>query len=104
MGTWPVLGSDKIIAAHIVFENPEALDSPGHCTARIAYQRFVVRLCAGRTAQWLNLSSLATECGITHNTAKAWISVLEASYLVFLLRPHYASFNKCLVKMPKLYF
>lgn len=67
------------------------------------FQRFV-RLCAGRTGQLLNLSSLATECGITHNTAKSWISVLEASYLVFLLRPHHASFHKRLVKMPKLYF
>jgi hypothetical protein len=67
------------------------------------FQRFV-RLCAGRTGQLLNLSSLATECGITHNTAKAWISVLEASFLVFQLRPHHASFNKRLVKMPKLYF
>ncbi len=67
------------------------------------FQRFV-RLCAGRTGQLLNLSSLATECGITHNTAKSWISVLQASYLVFLLRPHHVSFNKRLVKMPKLYF
>ena len=67
------------------------------------FQRFV-RLCAGRTAQLLNLSSLAAECGITHNTAKSWISVLEASYLVFLLRPHHTNFNKRLVKMPKLYF
>ena len=68
-----------------------------------AFQRFV-RLCAGRTGQLVNFASLATECGITHNTAKAWISVLEASYLVFLLRPHYANFNKRLVKTPKLYF
>ena len=67
------------------------------------FQRFV-RLCAGRTGQLLNLSSLATESGITHNTAKAWVSVLEASYLVFLLRPHHANFNKRLVKTPKLYF
>jgi hypothetical protein len=67
------------------------------------FQRFV-RLCAGRTGQLLNLASLATECGITHNTAKAWISVLEASYLVFLLRPHHSNFNKRLVKTPKLYF
>ena len=67
------------------------------------FQRFI-RLCAGRTGQLLNLSSLATECGITHNTVKAWISVLEASYLVFLLRPHHENFNKRLVKMPKLYF
>lgn len=67
------------------------------------FQRFV-KLCAGRTGQLLNLSSLATECGITHNTAKAWISVLEASYLIFLLRPHSVNFNKRLIKMPKLYF
>lgn len=67
------------------------------------FQRFV-RLCAGRTGQLLNLSSLATECRITHNTAKAWISVLEASYLIFQLRPHHANFNRRLIKMPKLYF
>lgn len=68
-----------------------------------AFQRFV-RLCAGRSGQVLNLSSLANDCGVTHNTAKAWISVLEASYLVFLLRPHHANFNKRLIKSPKLYF
>jgi predicted AAA+ superfamily ATPase len=67
------------------------------------FQRFV-RLCAGRSGQILNLSSLATDCGITHNTAKAWISVLEASYLLFQLRPHHANFSKRLVKSPKLYF
>ncbi len=68
-----------------------------------SFQRFI-RLCAGRTGQLLNFSSLADECGITHNTAKAWISVLEASYIIFLLRPHHANFKKRLVKMPKLYF
>jgi hypothetical protein len=47
---------------------------------------------------------LATDCGITHNTAKSWISVLEASYILFQLRPHHANFNKRLVKSPKLYF
>ena len=67
------------------------------------FQRFV-RLCAGRSGQLLNLSSLASECGITHNTAKAWISVLEASYIIFLLRPYHTNFNKRLVKTPKLYF
>ena len=67
------------------------------------FQRFI-RLCAGRTSQLLNYSSLGTECGITHNTVKAWISVLEASYIIFLLRPHHANFKKRLVKMPKLYF
>lgn len=67
------------------------------------FQRFI-RLCAGRTGQLLNYSSLASECGITHNTVKAWISVLEASYILFLLRPHHANSKKRLVKMPKLYF
>jgi len=67
------------------------------------FQRFV-RLCAGRSGQLLNLSTLAADCGVTHNTAKAWISVLEASYLLFQLRPHHQNFNKRLVKSPKLYF
>ena len=68
-----------------------------------AFQRFV-RMCAARTGQLLNLSSLSTDCGITHNTAAAWISVLEASYIIFQLRPHFANFSKRLVKTPKLYF
>lgn len=67
------------------------------------FQRFV-RMCAARTGQILNLTSLGNDCGITHNTAKAWLSVLEASYLVFLLYPHYRNFGKRLVKSPKLYF
>jgi len=68
-----------------------------------AFQRFV-RFCAGRTGQLLNLSALATDCGITHGTARAWLSVLEASYLVFQLRPYHVNFNKRLIKTPKLYF
>ena len=68
-----------------------------------AFQRFV-RLCAGRTGQLVSLSQLAADTGITHNTAKAWLSVLEAAFLVFLLRPHHANFNKRLIKSPKLYF
>lgn len=68
-----------------------------------AFQR-VIRMCAARSGQLLNLSSLAADCGITHNTAAAWISVLEASYIIFLLRPHFSNFNKRLVKTPKLYF
>ncbi len=67
------------------------------------FQRFV-RLCAGRTGQLLSLNQLATDAGITHNTAKAWISILEASYLIFLLQPHHSNFNKRIVKSPKLYF
>ena len=67
------------------------------------FQRFV-RLCAGRSGQILHLTSLATDCGVTHHTAKAWISVLEASYIVFQLRPHPVNFSKRLIKAPKLYF
>ena len=67
------------------------------------FQRFL-KMCAGRIGQLLNLSALALECGITHNTAKAWLSVLEASFIVFLVMPFHKNFNKRLVKMPKLYF
>ena len=68
-----------------------------------SFQKFL-RMCAGRSGQLLNLSSLASDCGITHNTALSWISVLEASYIVFLLRPHHKNFGKRLVKSPKIFF
>lgn len=68
-----------------------------------AFGRFM-GLCAGRTGQLLNLSSLANDCGITHSTARRWLSVLEASFVVTLLRPHHRNFSKRLVKSPKLYF
>jgi len=67
------------------------------------FQRFV-KLCAGRTGQLLNLTNLAQECGVAPNTARAWLTVLEASYLVFLLPPYHRNFNKRVVKTPKLYF
>jgi predicted AAA+ superfamily ATPase len=67
------------------------------------FQRFL-RLAAGRTGQLLNLASLAQETGIAQSTARAWLAVLEASYIVHLLRPHHRNWGKRLVKMPKLYF
>lgn len=67
------------------------------------FGRFI-RLCAGRCGQLLNLSTLASDCGLTHSTARRWLSILEASFIVILLRPHYRNFNKRLVKLPKLYF
>jgi len=67
------------------------------------FERFV-RLCAGRTGQLLNMNSLALETGVDNKTIASWISVLESSFVVFLLRPHHRNFNKRLVKMPKLYF
>jgi len=67
------------------------------------FQRFL-KMCAARSGQLLNLSALAADCGISHVTAREWLSVLEASYVVYLLRPHHQNFGKRLVKMPKLYF
>lgn len=68
-----------------------------------AFQRFI-KLCAGRIGQLLNLSSLGNDCGISHNTAKSWLSILESSFIVFLLQPHHENFSKRLVKQPKIYF
>lgn len=66
--------------------------------------RTFVRMCAARTSQVLNLSALAADCGISSHTAKGWLSMLQASYLVFLLPPHHVNFGKQLTKSPKLYF
>jgi len=68
-----------------------------------AFSRFV-QLCAGRAGQLLSLSALASDCGITHTTARRWISVLEASFILLLLRPHHRNWGKRLIKSPKLYF
>ena len=67
------------------------------------FQRFV-ELCAGRSAQLLNYSSLANDCGISQPSAKAWLGVLEASFIAFRLPAFHANTRKRLVKMPKLYF
>ncbi len=68
-----------------------------------AFQRFL-RMCAARTAQLVNLSALGADCGVTVNTAKAWLSALEASYIVFTLPAWHANLGQRLVKAPKLYF
>jgi predicted AAA+ superfamily ATPase len=62
------------------------------------------RLCAGRIGQLLNLAGLASDAGISPNTARAWLSVLESSYILYRLQPYHRNFNKRLVKSPKLYF
>ena len=61
-------------------------------------------LCAGRNGQLLNTSSLGNDAGVDHTTVRRWLSILEASYLVMLLRPHHRNFGKRLIKSPKLYF
>ncbi len=63
-----------------------------------------IKLCAGRIGQLLNMSSLSNECDISVSTAQSWISVLEASYIIYLLKPDYNNYAKRLVKTPKLYF
>lgn len=67
------------------------------------FERFL-RLTAGRSGQILNMDSLANDVGVSAVTAKRWISMLAASYIIFLLKPHSRNFNKRLIKTPKLYF
>ena len=62
------------------------------------------RLCAGRIGQLLNYAGLASDAGISPNTAKSWLSILESSYILYRLQPYHHNFNKRLVKSPKLYF
>lgn len=68
-----------------------------------AFEQFI-SLCAARHGQELNLSSLAGEVGVTHPTAKAWIGVLEASYVLTVVPAFHRNFGKRVVKRPKLYF
>jgi hypothetical protein len=67
------------------------------------FQRFM-KLCAGRIGQLLNIEDIATNCGIHRKTAQQWLSILEKTYIIFLLKPHFNNFNKRMTKTPKLYF
>ena len=67
------------------------------------FEKFI-KLCAAGCGQILNYSSMANDCGVSHNTISSWIGILEASYIVYLLKPHHNNFNKRIIKMPKLYF
>lgn len=64
----------------------------------------LLSLLAGRVGQELNLSSLSVELGVDIKTIKSWIGILESSFIIYLLKPHYINFNKTLIKRPKLYF
>ncbi len=64
----------------------------------------LLRMCAGRTGQILNMTSLANDCGIDQKTVSAWLGILQSSYIIYLLKPYYNNFNKRIVKTPKLYF
>ena len=67
------------------------------------FQKFV-RLCAGRTGQIVNLSNISNEVGVSHNTIKGWLSILQASFIINLLYPYHKNFSKRILKSPKLYF
>ena len=68
-----------------------------------SFRRFV-RLCAGRVGQLANLSALGADTGVSHTTARHWLTILEASFVVFQLPPYFANIRKRLIKSPKLYF
>jgi predicted AAA+ superfamily ATPase len=72
-------------------------------TDTVNFLKFI-RLCAARAGQILNYSSLSNETGVSVETIRNWIYVLEASYICFLLKPYYKNFNKRIIKSPKLYF
>jgi uncharacterized protein len=61
-------------------------------------------MCAARCGQIINYSSFARDCGISPNTAKEWMNILEASFIIFRLNPYYRNYSKRLIKSPKLYF
>ena len=63
-----------------------------------------LQLLAARCGQRVNLTSLGNDTGVDHTTVKRWLSVLEASYIIFLIQPHFNNFNKKLIKSPKIYF
>jgi len=67
------------------------------------FEKFV-HLCAGRVGQLLNLQSLGNDVGTSHTTARSWLTLLEAGYVVFLLQPWYTNISKRQIKTPKLYF
>ncbi|MHA7131656.1 ATP-binding protein [Algoriphagus namhaensis] len=69
----------------------------------IVFERFV-RLLAGRVGQELNMSSLANDVGVDSKTIQSWIGILESSFIIHLLRPHFKNYNKMIVKRPKVYF
>ena len=107
-GFYPVL-FDREIPSDVFYQNyietyiQRDLSEILNIRDLMAFRRFL-RLCAGRSGQILNLSALAKDCGITQPTAKSWLSILESSFIVFLLEPYYENFNKRIIKSPKMYF
>ncbi|MBA3971828.1 MAG: DUF4143 domain-containing protein, partial [Bacteroidetes bacterium] len=72
-------------------------------TDLVVFERFI-SLLAGRCSQELNMSALSIETGVDHKTIQSWIGILESSFIIYLLKPHFKNFNKTIVKRPKIYF
>lgn len=107
-GSYPALYSKKV-PAQLLYKNyfqtyverdVRALTQVGDLTT---FRNFVM-LCAARVGQLVNLASLGSECGISDTTVKRWITILEASYIIFQLRPYHVNMGKRLVKAPKIFF
>lgn len=63
-----------------------------------------LRMCANRVGQIANFTPLGDDCGISHHNAREWVSLLETSEIIFLIKTHHKNYNKRLVQMPKIYF
>ncbi|MFI5334818.1 MAG: ATP-binding protein [Chlamydiales bacterium] len=74
-----------------------------HVKDLLQFQRFI-RICAGRIGQLLNLEGISNEVGVSSQTIKEWISILEASFVILRLQPYFENFGKRMVKAPKLFF
>jgi len=108
MGAYPRILDKKLkpadwLAAYVASYLERDVRSITNVGDLTAFQRFV-QLSAGRVAQLLNFSALAADCGVSQPTAKAWWSVLEASFIAFRLPSYHGNFSKRLIKMPKLHF
>jgi predicted AAA+ superfamily ATPase len=107
-GCYPRIYSDKI-EPNVWFQNyiqtyiERDVRQIKNVTDLSAFKRFI-QLCAGRVGQLLNVSALSNDSGIAVNTVNAWLSLLEQSYIIFLLQPHHKNFSKRIIKSPKLYF
>jgi uncharacterized protein len=95
----PTIWLQDYIGTYLERDVRQILNIQDHST----FQRFS-QLCAGRIGQLLNVSSLAVDTGITRITAESWLSLLQASHLIFHLRPWFTILNKRFIKTPKIYF
>lgn len=101
--TRPELSSEQWYANYITTYVERDVRQLTNVSDLSLFQTFM-QMVAVRVGQPVNLTSLANDCGISDVTAKRWLTILEASYIIFLLKPHYKNFNKRLTKTPKIFF